>query len=82
MSTSLEKRKERALAVFDKPGNVVPHLNVANRLAALEWRDRALAHVRQMVPYASAERDDWLTLAGCGGRCMLVPWRWRWPAGS
>lgn len=67
MATSIErlpklpKNSGRALAVFDEPGNVIPYLNVANRIRRMGW-DAApgFGHSSSYVRYATGERDKWL----------------------
>lgn len=60
--TQPKKSNGRALAVFDSPGTVAPHLNVANRLRQMEFRDVSFQHSNAAVRWATEERTKWLPL--------------------
>lgn len=65
MATSIERKQPtngRALAVFDKPGNVTPYLDVAKQIRDADLHATWFAHSQSMVPFATQQRDRWLPL--------------------
>jgi hypothetical protein len=67
-----EPKNGRALAVFDKPGNVMPYLEVGKQIKHAEFQTSLFEHSAKFVRFATKQREKWLPLFGPANATSLA----------